>query len=125
MADDFPDDRTNGRQIEAELLRRHQAAYPEASDSAGGGGASSSSLGPHRPPAKKLKTVAGELVDQVPLDFFGRPIVLPPLSSTTTTGGDFDPSAEETSSSRFRIFYRFHEGSSTAVRKPLKMSALF
>lgn len=26
---------------------------------------------------------------------------------------------------KFRVVYKFHEGSSTAVRKPLKMAALF
>ena len=107
-------------QIEAELLRRHQAAYPEAADSA-----SAASLYTKRSAARPA---ADGLVDQVPLDFFGRPLTVVGLPSDAADGKGAKDGGEtdrEREAKRFRVFYKFHEGSSTAVRKPLRMSALF
>jgi chromosome transmission fidelity protein 18 len=47
---------------------------------------------------------------KVPTDFFGRPIIVKDTLS-------------KKSGTNFRVTYHYHEGSSAAVRKPVKVAA--
>ncbi|CDZ98631.1 DNA replication checkpoint protein CHL12/CTF18 [Phaffia rhodozyma] len=96
------------REMEAELLKRHQAAYP-VNDTL-------SIFGPKPPPVEQ------DLSEKAATDFFGRPLGLisdgcEPIVDPTGAGGK--------SKKAFRIVYKYHEGSSAAVRKGLSMSSLF
>ena len=56
------------------------------------------------------------LTTQVPTDFFGRPILNP--------GKSGKPSSKKAPVVKaYRVAYKFNEGNSAAVRKPVKVSA--
>ncbi|KAG9010130.1 hypothetical protein FRB93_004792 [Tulasnella sp. JGI-2019a] len=64
-----------------------------------------------------------DIADKPPVDFFGRPIIRkePAKATVTKPIGDQDlgPVLK-----KFRVAYRFNEGSSAAVRKPVAMQSL-
>ncbi|KAF8749410.1 P-loop containing nucleoside triphosphate hydrolase protein [Rhizoctonia solani] len=72
---------------------------------------------------KEKKTPLGE---KQPLDFFGRPIV--PKDKPSATSGSRKPSStiavNKTTLSGCKVKYKYNEGNSSAVRKPVKLSAL-
>ncbi|KAG6860581.1 hypothetical protein C0995_009630 [Termitomyces sp. Mi166 len=71
------------------------------------------------PPNKRPGTDDGiDIADKPPTDFFGRIITV--ASSTNTKGKGTETKNTEP---KYRITYRFTEGSSAAVRKPVKMAA--
>ena len=78
---------------------------------------------------RKSQTVAA-VKPKAALDFFGRPIKTPEEStlSRKRPSPGAEPLTDSTSSpSRkegAKVFYRYHEGFSNAVRKPVKISAL-
>ncbi|KAJ7085780.1 P-loop containing nucleoside triphosphate hydrolase protein [Mycena belliarum] len=70
------------------------------------------------PPNKRARTVAAvvDIADKPPTDFFGRLITAPSL---TTTKAAQRKNVEK----KYRVTYRYKEGNSAAVRKPIKMAA--
>ncbi|KAJ6525742.1 P-loop containing nucleoside triphosphate hydrolase protein [Mycena capillaripes] len=71
------------------------------------------------PPNKRMRTEAAEVVDiadKPPTDFFGRLITVP--SSSTTKAAE-----RKNVEKKYRVTYKFKEGNSAAVRKPIKMQA--
>ncbi|KAK7467394.1 Chromosome transmission fidelity protein 18 [Stygiomarasmius scandens] len=65
-------------------------------------------------PSKRTKTdVAIDIADRPPTDFFGRPI-----NTSVNLGGTRSGFAK-----KYFVTYRYKEGNSAAVRKPVKMSA--
>ncbi|TFK54597.1 P-loop containing nucleoside triphosphate hydrolase protein [Heliocybe sulcata] len=74
-------------------------------------------LPPSRVPAKDtLADIKVDIADRPPVDFFGRPITKPIAPSGKGGSG----SAPQT---KYRVSYKFHEGNSAAVRKPVKMAS--
>lgn len=59
-----------------------------------------------------------EMVYQTPTDFFGRAIA---VKSTSTTNPKL--AATKTMKEPYRVSYRFNEGNSAAVRKPVKLNS--
>lgn len=84
-------------QIDAELARRNGAATKDVL-----GGANIKKQDPNDP-------------DKPPVDFFGRLIEVESATSSSVV---------QRPAKKFRVIYRFNEGSSSAVRKPIKMSSL-
>lgn len=79
-------------------------------------------------PAKRTKVSAKEalvdIADKPPVDFFGRPIVAKSSgkgkpSSKAQRGAAVVPIAERP----YRVSYRYKEGNSAAVRKPVKLAS--
>ncbi|KZV69756.1 P-loop containing nucleoside triphosphate hydrolase protein [Peniophora sp. CONT] len=78
-------------------------------------------------PAKRTKVSASkeaavDIADKPPVDFFGRPIVVKPKSKPSSKaqhGVTAIPMAERP----YRVSYRFKEGNSAAVRKPVKLAS--
>ncbi|CAL1705258.1 unnamed protein product [Somion occarium] len=67
------------------------------------------------PPNKRARKEE-DIVEKVPTDFFGRPIV--------ATGNTTKPASRKAHvEKKYRVSYKFHEGNSAAVRKPVKVSA--
>ncbi|KAG8969390.1 hypothetical protein FRC03_003081 [Tulasnella sp. 419] len=66
------------------------------------------------------KTLSVDIVDKPPTDFFGRPIVQ--KEASTTKANQTTEQAPPTK--KFRVSYNYNEGSSSAVRKPVKMLSL-
>ncbi|KAJ8523102.1 hypothetical protein ONZ45_g367 [Pleurotus djamor] len=77
-------------------------------------GTSKSSLSNDESPAKRIKTA---LVEKPPTDFFGRPI-----DKTTTTKKSAPVRKVK---KEFTVNYRYAEGTSAAVRKPVKLDSFF
>ncbi|KAG6879255.1 hypothetical protein C0992_004084 [Termitomyces sp. T32_za158] len=71
-----------------------------------------------KPPNKRQRTDDDiDIADKPPTDFFGRIIKVP--SSNNTKGREGKDSEPKT----YRVTYRFTEGSSAAIRKPVKITA--
>ncbi|KAJ7219569.1 P-loop containing nucleoside triphosphate hydrolase protein [Mycena pura] len=70
------------------------------------------------PPNKRARTQvpAVDIADKPPTDFFGRLITV--QSSSTTKAA-----ARKNVEKKYRVTYRFNEGNSAAVRKPMKMNS--
>lgn len=85
------------RELEREAARRRPLDAPERSTQTARTGAAEA-------PARSLVTY----------DFFGRPVA--PAPATQPTAPDARP--------ELRVFFRFHEGYSNAVRKTIRLSAL-
>ncbi|THH10289.1 hypothetical protein EW145_g1444 [Phellinidium pouzarii] len=69
----------------------------------------------------KRKADLLDIADRPPVDFFGRPItVSAPLSKRSKGTGPGLTAPEE---KKFKVSYRFREGNSAAVRKPVKVSS--
>ncbi|EPS95187.1 hypothetical protein FOMPIDRAFT_1062862 [Fomitopsis schrenkii] len=75
------------------------------------------------PVAKRVKGDPAQAnpAEKVAVDFFGRPIV--PKASGTAKGAPGSKIAVERPLTKYRVAYRFNEGNSAAVRKPIKVSA--
>lgn len=56
-------------------------------------------------------------VYQTPTDFFGRPIAVKPTSTTNSKLAAKKPMKEA-----YRVSYKFNEGNSAAVRRPVKLN---
>ncbi|WFD47410.1 Chromosome transmission fidelity protein 18 [Malassezia furfur] len=85
------------RELEREAARRRPTDAPERSKQAARAGAADA-------PARTLVTY----------DFFGRPVA--PAPATQPAASDARP--------ELRVFFRYHEGYSNAVRKTIRLSAL-
>ena len=76
-------------------------------------------------PAKRAKVTENkeviDIADKPPVDFFGRPIVAKASkpSSKAQKGANAVPIHERP----YRVSYRFKEGNSAAVRKPVKLAS--
>ncbi|KIY73222.1 P-loop containing nucleoside triphosphate hydrolase protein [Cylindrobasidium torrendii FP15055 ss-10] len=68
------------------------------------------------PPRKRLKVP--EIEDKPVLDFFGRPVVPKASTGVNPRGAAKSSSTKE---KKFRVVYKFVEGNSAAVRKPVKI----
>ncbi|KAJ7074182.1 P-loop containing nucleoside triphosphate hydrolase protein [Mycena amicta] len=70
------------------------------------------------PPNKRARTEAPivDIADRPPTDFFGRLITVP--SSTTTKAAE-----RKNVEKKFRITFKYYEGNSAAVRRPVKVGA--
>ncbi|KAJ7709592.1 hypothetical protein B0H17DRAFT_1173775 [Mycena rosella] len=70
------------------------------------------------PPNKRVRTEAAvvDIADKPPTDFFGRLITGTSLSTTKAA-------ERKNVEKKYRVTYRFKEGNSAAVRKPIKMQA--
>lgn len=66
-------------------------------------------------PATKGTPEVIDIADRPPVDFFGRLIEIDPTITSLSVSG---PPLK-----KFRVMYKFNEGSSSAVRKPIKMGA--
>ena len=105
------------RAIDAEQRRRRTAAALASSgatlqDTAAAATAASCEMLPPFPTPSATATYR---------DFFGRVISTPKVPQTPASTARASPSA---SSRGPRVFYRYHEGYSNAVRKPIKLAAL-
>ncbi|KAJ7744945.1 P-loop containing nucleoside triphosphate hydrolase protein [Mycena maculata] len=71
------------------------------------------------PPNKRARTEATvvDIADKPPTDFFGRLITGAPSLSTTKAA------ERKNVEKKYRVTYKFKEGNSAAVRKPIKMQA--
>ncbi|TFK76193.1 P-loop containing nucleoside triphosphate hydrolase protein [Pluteus cervinus] len=69
-----------------------------------------------QPPSKRFKADHTDIVDRPPTDFFGRPI-------TTPSAGIRKVSGAKVLEKKFRIAFKYAEGNSAAVRKPVKVSS--
>lgn len=65
------------------------------------------------PPPNKRQKVEPAVSEKIAVDFFGRPII-----KTSAAG-----SRETDAAKAFSVAYRFKEGNSAAVRKPIKIEA--
>ncbi|KAK7033996.1 Chromosome transmission fidelity protein 18 [Paramarasmius palmivorus] len=63
-----------------------------------------------------------DIADKPPTDFFGRPIATPAAAKSSTNSAKRGIVLKETGKT-FRVSYRYKEGNSAAVRKPVKTSA--
>ncbi|KAJ7286133.1 P-loop containing nucleoside triphosphate hydrolase protein [Mycena rebaudengoi] len=73
--------------------------------------------GASAPPNKRARTAAVvDIADKPPTDFFGRLITIPSLSATKTA-------KRKNVEKKYRVTYKFKEGNSAAVRKPIKVNA--
>jgi len=63
----------------------------------------------------------GAVVDKEPVDFFGRPIKKKE-PETQQIPGEKAPAPLQPKK-KFKVAYRFNEGASAAVRKPVKMNS--
>ncbi|KAH9180738.1 P-loop containing nucleoside triphosphate hydrolase protein [Lactarius sanguifluus] len=98
-----------------------EAAGPEENDPSPEEGegmlvSSATAIG-DEPPQKRTKTAAADadVMEKPPTDFFGRPI--------TTTAANKPPSSRRKAMPAYRVSFRFKEGNSAAVRKPVKMAS--
>ncbi|KAF5373912.1 hypothetical protein D9758_000776 [Tetrapyrgos nigripes] len=64
-------------------------------------------------PSKRTKTDVVDIADRPPTDFFGRPIKVSNNAASLRNGF----------AKKYPVTYRYKEGNSSAVRKPIKMSA--
>lgn len=55
------------------------------------------------------------------MDFFGRPVV--PKNCGTENGAAGNSMTMEKPVTKYRVAFRFNEGNSAAVRKPIKVAA--
>ncbi|KAF9447866.1 P-loop containing nucleoside triphosphate hydrolase protein [Macrolepiota fuliginosa MF-IS2] len=67
------------------------------------------------PAPKRLKTSPPDIADKTPTDFFGRAIT---VKSTTNSKSAVQKQKVEP----YRVSYKFNEGNSAAVRKPVKLN---
>ncbi|KAG5645600.1 hypothetical protein DXG03_005738 [Asterophora parasitica] len=67
-------------------------------------------------PSKRPRVDDVDIADKPPTDFFGRVITMPSATSTKAA-------ARENVEKKYRVTYRFTEGNSAAVRKPVKVGA--
>lgn len=74
-------------------------------------------VGTSEPAQKRQKTNQSEISEKTPTDFFGRAIA---VKSTSTTNSKL--AATKTMKEPYRVSYRFNEGNSAAVRKPVKLN---
>ncbi|KAI0032282.1 P-loop containing nucleoside triphosphate hydrolase protein [Vararia minispora EC-137] len=101
-------------------LRRYVPAGDFALEGSGDqGDGALASVTSDAPAAKRAKAVA-DLFEKPALDFFGRPIVAKPASKRPSHAG---PLPQGSTESAFRASFRFKEGNSAAVRKPVKMAS--
>ncbi|KAF7338056.1 Chromosome transmission fidelity protein 18 [Mycena venus] len=70
------------------------------------------------PPNKRARTEAAvvDIADKPPTDFFGRLITVPSISTTKAA-------ERKNVEKKYRVTYKFKEGNSAAVRKPIKIKA--
>ncbi|KZT55103.1 P-loop containing nucleoside triphosphate hydrolase protein [Calocera cornea HHB12733] len=68
-------------------------------------------------PSEKVCTQLVGSISTPPLDFFGRPLV--PSTKIKAAASKLPVSIQ-----KFRVAYKFHEGNSAAVRRPIKISSL-
>lgn len=68
------------------------------------------------PPTKRAKVDKIDIADKPPTDFFGRIITVPTSSSTKAA-------ARKNIEKKYRVTYKYAEGNSAAVRKPVKVCA--
>lgn len=73
------------------------------------------------PQAKRARGDGGVPAVKVAVDFFGRPIV--PKADADKTSQEKVKEAEAKKTAAYRVAYRFNEGNSAAVRKPVKVAA--
>ncbi|KAK0239840.1 P-loop containing nucleoside triphosphate hydrolase protein [Armillaria nabsnona] len=66
-------------------------------------------------PTKRVRTEEIDIADRPPTDFFGRLII----HSSSSVRGTNNKTVEK----KFRVAYKFAEGNSAAVRKPIKVGA--
>lgn len=70
--------------------------------------------------AKRPKAdVKVDIADKPPTDFFGRPIMAAPVGAKSKKGSS---AAVKKAERKLGVSYRFNEGNSAAVRKPVKVS---
>ncbi|KAH9930626.1 P-loop containing nucleoside triphosphate hydrolase protein [Fomitopsis serialis] len=70
------------------------------------------------PAAKRSKLDQAGPPEKIAVDFFGRPIAAPnPASGKSSSGKGAKPTT------KYRVAFRFNEGNSAAVRKPIKVSS--
>ncbi|KAH9966853.1 P-loop containing nucleoside triphosphate hydrolase protein [Russula dissimulans] len=71
------------------------------------------------PPRKRNKTTPADLdaVEKPAMDFFGRPIMI------STADKNKPPSSRKSVTPAYRVSFKFKEGNSAAVRKPVKMAS--
>jgi len=71
------------------------------------------------PPRKRNKPTAADVdaIEKLALDFFGRPIVTPKADVNKP------PSSRRQAVVTYRVSFKFKEGNSAAVRKPVKMAS--
>jgi len=74
------------------------------------------SLDDSKPP-KRQRIETQEIEEKPPVDFFGRPIAIP------TSNSHNKPASKKTPRRDYHVSYRFLEGNSAAVRKPVKVSS--
>ncbi|KAL7419625.1 Chromosome transmission fidelity protein 18 [Cryptotrichosporon argae] len=104
--------------MDAELARRRGAAGAETTTTA----ASFTTLYSE---ATKPSTSVQDAPAAAPTDFFGRALAPPPGPAPALDGDADEPSLPAAPpAKRFRAVYKFHEGSSAAVRKSVKMRML-
>ncbi|OCB84144.1 P-loop containing nucleoside triphosphate hydrolase protein [Sanghuangporus baumii] len=70
----------------------------------------------------KRKSETVDIADKPPVDFFGRPIALTAAPSSKRRKG-ITASVDGIGTAKFKVSYRFNEGNSAAVRKPVKVSS--
>ena len=61
------------------------------------------------------KAYLNDVAGQVAVDFFGRPIVVPVKKQVKIAASVVEKP--------YKVFYRFNEGNSAAVRRPVKVSS--
>lgn len=58
-----------------------------------------------------------------PVDFFGRPISAAPVSKKSKINSENNKAEPATDTRKHKISFRYNEGNSAAVRKPIKVAA--
>jgi len=78
-----------------------------------------SSSAADEPPRKRNKTMAADVdaAEKPAVDFFGRPIM------PSTANRNKPPSSRKPVTPAYRVSFKFKEGNSAAVRKPVKMAS--
>ncbi|KAF9014074.1 P-loop containing nucleoside triphosphate hydrolase protein [Cyathus striatus] len=71
-------------------------------------------------PQKRAKSEKIDIADRPPTDFFGRPIArsIKPMSKSSKASSTYKNTNTET---KFRVAFKYVEGNSAAVRKPIKV----
>ncbi|PIL24416.1 hypothetical protein GSI_14170 [Ganoderma sinense ZZ0214-1] len=104
-------------EIDAQVIARqaegHEKSKGGKSAFFGGASKGNASTDDGRPVAKRQRQEE-KLAEKAAVDFFGRPIVAKDKPESATGGPKVKP---------YRIAYKFNEGNSAAVRKPVKVSA--
>ncbi|RUS19855.1 hypothetical protein BC937DRAFT_86802 [Endogone sp. FLAS-F59071] len=108
------------QEIEHENLRRHEEIAQSRT-----GHDIRVKHGPEKSTTSRLVNSTGDL-EKPPMDFFGRPLVIATTSNDNQTNTDkTGGSSKKTQKNNHKIWYKFHEGFSNAVRKPLTIRELW